>query len=54
MPWLETDPMDQRTAFIADHQRVLARGQHRSHQHPGVVAPTTAAPNDRWTADFKG
>jgi transposase len=23
MPWLETDPMDQRTAFITDHQRAL-------------------------------
>src|SRR5581483_11654472 len=22
--------------------------------HPGVVAPTTHAPNDLWTADFKG
>lgn len=22
--------------------------------HPGVVRPMTAAPNDLWTADFKG
>lgn len=25
MPWLETDPMDQRTAFIVDYQRGLYR-----------------------------
>ncbi len=24
------------------------------HQHPGVVPSTTTAPNDLWTADFKG
>jgi len=26
----------------------------RAPQHPGVVPPTTAAPNDLWTVDFKG
>jgi hypothetical protein len=26
----------------------------RPHYHPGVVAPVTHAPNDLWTADFKG
>jgi transposase InsO family protein len=30
------------------------RRRRRSHQHPGVVPPTTTAPNDLWTADFKG
>ena len=26
----------------------------RRHQHPGVVPPTTSAPNDLWTADVTG
>jgi transposase InsO family protein len=30
------------------------RRRRRSHQHPGVVPPLTRAPNDLWTADFKG
>ena len=30
------------------------RRRRRPHQHPGVVPPTTHAPNDLWTADFKG
>ncbi|MEP6744755.1 MAG: helix-turn-helix domain-containing protein, partial [Gemmatimonadota bacterium] len=30
------------------------RRRRRPHQHPGVVPLTTAAPNDLWTADFKG
>ena len=33
---------------------VMKRRRRRPHQHPGVVAPTTSAPNDLWTADFKG
>jgi transposase InsO family protein len=33
---------------------VKKRRRHRPHQHPGVVPPTTAAPNDLWTTDFKG
>jgi transposase InsO family protein len=33
---------------------VAKRRRRRPHQHPGVVAPTTTAPNDLWTADFKG
>jgi hypothetical protein len=33
---------------------VTKRRRRRPHQHPGLVAPTTEAPNDRWTADFKG
>lgn len=33
---------------------VSKRRRRRPHQHPGVVPPTTTAPNDLWTADFKG
>ena len=33
---------------------VKKRRRRRPHQHPGVVSPHTDAPNDLWTADFKG
>jgi len=33
---------------------VKKRRRRRPHVHPGVVAPVTHAPNDLWTADFKG
>ena len=33
---------------------VKQRRRRRPHLHPGVVAPVTHAPNDLWTADFKG
>jgi transposase InsO family protein len=33
---------------------VKRRRRRRPRQHPGVVPPVTAAPNDLWTADFKG
>jgi len=33
---------------------VRRRRRRRPHQHPGVVAIATSAPNDLWTADFKG
>jgi hypothetical protein len=33
---------------------VKRRRRRRPHLHPGVVAPVTHAPNDLWTADFKG
>lgn len=33
---------------------VTKRRRRRTHQHPGSVPPTTEAPNDLWTADFKG
>jgi len=33
---------------------VKKRRRRRPHYHPGVVAPVTHAPNDLWTADFKG
>jgi putative transposase len=34
---------------LAEHRRRRTRWQ-----HPGVVPPTTQAPNDLWTTDFKG
>jgi len=40
--------------LLARRGLVLKRRRRRPHQHPGVVPPTTAAPNDLWTADFKG
>jgi putative transposase len=33
---------------------VQKRRRRRPFYHPGVVPPTTTAPNDLWTADFKG
>src|SRR3954468_15060064 len=33
---------------------VTSRRRRRPHLHPGVVAAVTEAPNDLWTADFKG
>jgi transposase InsO family protein len=33
---------------------VKKRRRRRPHHHPGAVPPTTHAPNDLWTADFKG
>jgi len=33
---------------------VKKRRRRRPHLHPGVVPPVTHAPNDLWTADFKG
>jgi transposase-like protein len=37
-------------------RRGLVHKRRRRHptRHPGVVRPTTTAPNDLWTADFKG
>jgi putative transposase len=40
--------------LLARRGLVLKRRRRRPHQHPGVVPPTTTAPNDLWTADFKG
>ncbi len=40
--------------LLARHGLVAKRRRRRPHQHPGVVPPTTRAPNDLWTADFKG
>ena len=40
--------------LLARRGLVLKRRRRRHPQHPGVVPPTTAGPNDLWTADFKG
>ena len=40
--------------LLGRHQLLTRRRRRRPHRHPGVVPPTTAAPNDLWTADFKG
>lgn len=40
--------------LLARRGLVKKRRHRRPHQHPGVIAPTTLAPNDLWTADFKG
>lgn len=38
---------------LAREGLVKQRRRRRPHQHPGVVPPTTAAPNDLWTTDCK-
>jgi transposase InsO family protein len=40
--------------LLARRGLVQRRRRRRASPHPGVVRPTTAAPNDLWTADFKG
>ena len=40
--------------LLARRGLVHHRRSRRPTLHPGVVAPTTEAPNDLWTADFKG
>jgi len=40
--------------LLARRGLVRLRRRRRPHQHPGVVAIATSAPNDLWTADFKG
>jgi len=40
--------------LLARRGLVQHRRRRRAPVHPGVVRPDTAAPNDLWTADFKG
>src|SRR5262245_30100085 len=40
--------------LLARRGLVHHRSRRRQATHPGVGRPTTAAPNDLWTADFKG
>jgi putative transposase len=40
--------------LLARRGLVKRRRRRRKPVHPGVVRPDTAAPNDLWTADFKG
>lgn len=54
-PEIEDWPAASTTAeLLARRGLVRRRRRRRSHQHPGVVPIATAAPNDLWTADFKG
>lgn len=40
--------------ILQRYGRVQHRRRRRHYQHPGAVPIETAAPNDLWTADFKG
>jgi transposase InsO family protein len=40
--------------LLARRGLVKKRRRRRRYAHPGVVPPVTTAPNDLWTADFKG
>jgi len=40
--------------LLARRGLVKKRRRRRAYTHPGVGPPTTAQPNDLWTADFKG
>jgi putative transposase len=40
--------------LLARRGLVRKRRRRRPHQHPGVIPIRTTAPNDLWTADFKG
>jgi putative transposase len=40
--------------LLARRGLVRKRRRRRAHQHPGVIPILTTAPNDLWTADFKG
>ncbi len=40
--------------LLARRGLVVKRRRRRPYQHPRVVAPVTATPNDLWTADFTG
>jgi putative transposase len=54
-PEIEDWPAASTTAeLLARRGLVRRRRRRRPHQHPGVVPITTQAPNDLWTADFKG
>jgi transposase InsO family protein len=54
-PEIEDWPAASTTAdLLARRGLVRKRRRRHPHQHPGVVPISTAAPNDLWTADFKG
>lgn len=40
--------------ILSRHGLVKPRRRRRKWEHPGAVPPTTSAPNDLWTTDFKG
>ena len=54
-PEIEDWPAASTTAELLARRGLVRRRRRRHpHQHPGVVPIVTAAPNDLWTADFKG
>jgi transposase InsO family protein len=53
-PVLELPAVSTAGDLLARRGLVKKRRHRRHYQHPGVVPPTTAQPNDLWTADFKG
>jgi putative transposase len=54
-PEIEDWPAASTTAeLLARRGLVRRRRRRRPHDHPGVVPIATTAPNDLWTADFKG
>ena len=54
-PRIETWPAPSTVAdLLARRGLVKRRRTRRKPIHPGVVRPDTAAPNDLWTADYKG
>jgi transposase InsO family protein len=54
-PEIEDWPAASTTAeLLARRGLVRRRRRRRPQQHPGVVPIVTHAPNDLWTADFKG
>lgn len=54
-PQLTGWPAPSTVADLLARRGLVQRRRHRRKPiHPGVVRPDTAAPNDLWTADFKG
>src|SRR5215831_3659705 len=53
-PELELPAPSTEGDLLARRGLVKKRRRRRAYTHPGVVSPTTAHPNDLWTADFKG
>ena len=53
-PELELPATSTAGDLLARRGLVKKRRRRRHYTHPGVVPPTTAEPNDLWTADFKG
>jgi len=54
-PEVDASPAPSTAAdLLARRGLVQHRRRRRAPVHPGVVRPDTAAPNDLWTADFKG
>ena len=53
-PEIEDWPAASTAADLLVQRRLVQRRRRRRRHHPGVVSIATVAPNDLWTADFKG